>query len=63
MANTKDPPLRLQARLVELSAVGAKFTTGKGAWGVLKNLASLVERPPEGEEATEVPVWTHTNVL
>ena len=61
-ARTKEPPLRLQARLVELSSVGAKFTTGQGAWGLLKDLAAVTEDPPSGEEPLETPVWAHEDV-
>lgn len=46
VAKAKEPPLRLQARLVELSSVGARYTTGQGAWGLLEGLASLREDPP-----------------
>ncbi len=62
VARTKEPPLRLQARLVELSAVKAHYTTGKGAWGLLQDLQQCIEEPPAGEEPVEAPVWVHEDI-
>ena len=61
-ARTKDPPLRLQARLVELSSVRAEFTTGEGSWGLLRNLKESLEPPPLGDEPVEKPVWAHEDI-
>ncbi len=47
---------------MELSAVGAQFTTGEGAWGVLTGLKGCQEAPPEGEEAGDAPVWKHEDI-
>lgn len=63
VAKGKDPPLRLQARLVELSSVGARYTTGQGAWGLLEDLATLREEPPTGEVSDAAPHWEHQDVV
>ena len=62
VTGAKEPPLRLQARLVELSAVKAKFTTGEGAWGLLEGLGESLESPPDGEKPAAAPVWEHQDV-
>ena len=62
VTRAKDPPLRLQAHLVELGAVSARFTTGKGAWGVLEKLKEGLEPPPAGEDQVERPIWVHEDI-
>ena len=53
VAQTKELPTRLQARLIELTSLGCKFTTGNGSWGV----ADL-----EGSSQEPADKWEHRDI-
>ena len=41
-AQQRELPIRLQAKLIELSAYGCKYTSGEGAWEVQGRVARMM---------------------
>ena len=68
--NTRDLPVRLQARLIELSSCGCQLAQGPGAWEVTKLLAKDPKNHGLSSSGLEVPqpelpkkAWEHIKDL
>lgn len=47
LVKCSDLPVRLQAKMIELSSLGVKFECGAGAFQLQGELARVIETPPE----------------
>jgi hypothetical protein len=60
VCGSSDPPLRIKAKLIELSSFGASFVWGEGALCVGGELGKLLSSPPDlGDEGLRCPEWSH----
>ena len=58
-----DLPLRLQARLLELSSYGCTFAFGEGAWAVSGAVARLARETPSTDPTPELHTWPHEDFI
>jgi hypothetical protein len=60
MLATRELPVRIQAKLIELSSLGVSYGCGMGAWQLQGELGKVIMEPPEPvEERLDLPCWEH----
>ena len=58
-----DLSIRLQARVIELSSYGCKFTCGDGAWAVSGAVARVARDAPASDPTPEPYTWSYEDIL
>lgn len=62
VCHAKNLPLRIQAKLIELSSYRAEFTWGQGAITIGDELGAALSDPPGSDvEGLEQPQWEHSD--